>query len=65
MNKDQVKGKVDNVKGRAKEAAGVISGDEKTEVEGLAERVKGATQEKLGDLKHKAARKIEEDDNDE
>jgi uncharacterized protein YjbJ (UPF0337 family) len=64
MNKDQVKGKVDNIKGRAKEAAGVITGDETTEVEGLAERVKGAAQEKLGDLKHKAARKIEEDDDE-
>ena len=62
MNKDQVKGKVDNIKGRVKEAAGALSGDKKTQAEGLADRVKGAAQEKLGDLKHAAARKIEDDD---
>ena len=64
MNKDQVNGKVENIKGRVKEAAGALSGDKKTQAEGLADRVKGAAQEKLGDLKHNAARKIENDDDE-
>jgi uncharacterized protein YjbJ (UPF0337 family) len=62
MNKDQSKGTVDNIKGRVKEAAGALTGDKKTQAEGLAERVKGAAQKKVGDLKHDAARTIEKDD---
>ena len=65
MNKDQFKGKVDNLKGRAKEAAGALSGDKKTQAEGAAERFKGAIQKKVGDLKHDVARSIEKDDDDE
>ena len=59
MNKDQAKGTVENIKGRVKQAAGALTGSKKTESEGLAERVKGAAQKKVGDLKHDLARKIE------
>jgi uncharacterized protein YjbJ (UPF0337 family) len=62
MNKDQSKGTVDNIKGRVKEAAGALTGDKKTQAEGLVERVKGAAQKKVGDVKHAAAREIEKDD---
>jgi uncharacterized protein YjbJ (UPF0337 family) len=62
MNKDQLKGNLDNIKGRVKEAAGSISGDKETQAEGTVERVKGAAQEKLGDVKHAAARRIEKDE---
>jgi uncharacterized protein YjbJ (UPF0337 family) len=65
MNDDQKKGTIDNIKGRVKEAAGVISGDKETEAEGAAERFKGAVQKKVGDIKHDVARKIEKDDDDE
>ena len=34
MNKDQVKGKIEEVKGKAKEAAGVILDDKELEVKG-------------------------------
>jgi uncharacterized protein YjbJ (UPF0337 family) len=61
-NRDEVKGKLDNLKGRAKQAAGSLSGDKELEAEGAAERIKGAAQEKIGEIKHKAAEKIEEDD---
>jgi len=64
MNKDQLKGKVENIKGRVKEAAGSLSGDKETQAEGTVERVKGAAQEKLGDIKHNIARRIEKDDED-
>ena len=52
MNKDQIRGKVENIKGRIKEAMGAATGDKRAEGEGLAERVKGAFQKKVGDLKH-------------
>ncbi len=35
MNKDQILGKVENIKGRIKEAMGAASGDKHTEGEGL------------------------------
>ncbi len=71
MNKDQIKGKLDNLKGRVKEAHGTASGDKRTEAEGLAERVKGAMQKTFGDAKHAVTHdddgdsrhhRIEEDD---
>ena len=52
MNKDQIKGKVENIKGRIKQAIGTSSGDKETEAEGFGERVKGAAQKKVGDVKH-------------
>jgi uncharacterized protein YjbJ (UPF0337 family) len=54
-NDDQVKGKWDNLKGRAKEAAGALTGNKKLEAEGAAERVKGAAQEKVGEAERKIA----------
>ncbi len=65
MNKDQVKGKIDNLKGRAKEAAGALTGDKKTQAEGAADRFTVAVQKKVGDIKHDVARSIEKDDDDE
>ena len=64
MNKDQAQGKIDNIKGRVKEAAGSLTGDKKTQAEGTAERIKGAVQEKVGDIKHDAASAIEKDEDD-
>jgi uncharacterized protein YjbJ (UPF0337 family) len=51
MNKDELSGKVANIKGRAKEAAGALSGSKKTQAEGLAERFEGAVREKIGKIK--------------
>jgi len=39
MNSDELKGKLENLKGRAKEAFGSLSGNKKAEAEGLADRV--------------------------
>ena len=41
-------GKTDQVKGRAKEAAGVLTGDEKLEREGKLDRAAGNVKEKAG-----------------
>jgi uncharacterized protein YjbJ (UPF0337 family) len=62
MNKDQVKGKVENLKGRVKEAAGSLSGNKKTQAEGLVERVAGAAHEKAGDVKEAISRPPRKDE---
>lgn len=59
MNKDQRQGISDNVKGRVKEAAGVLSGDKNLESEGAADRLKGAAKKVVGDLKHEIAKKVD------
>lgn len=59
MNKDQKGGAGRNVKGRLKEAAGVISGNKKLEAEGLAERVVGAAKYAVGAAKHGVAKKLD------
>jgi uncharacterized protein YjbJ (UPF0337 family) len=59
MNKDQKSGTGQNVKGRIKEAAGVISGNKKLEAEGAADRVIGAAKEAVGAAKHDAAKKLD------
>lgn len=51
MNKDELGGKIDNLKGRAKTAAGALTGNKEKEAEGQAERVGGAVREKVGQLK--------------
>jgi len=55
MNKDELAGKMENAKGRAKEAAGAVTGDKKMQGEGLAERVSGAAREKIGQVKERIA----------
>ena len=59
-HRDEVKGKAENLKGRAKEAAGAITGNKARQAEGAAERVKGAVQEKVGKIK----RQLEDEDED-
>jgi uncharacterized protein YjbJ (UPF0337 family) len=62
MNKDQMKGKFENLKGRVKEALGAAGGDKSTEAEGLGERIKGAVQKKFGDAKEAISRHDAQDD---
>jgi uncharacterized protein YjbJ (UPF0337 family) len=51
MNKHQVEGRVDQAKGKVKEVAGRVVGNESLEAEGLADQVKGKTQSGYGDAK--------------
>ncbi|MBD0328461.1 MAG: CsbD family protein [Pyrinomonadaceae bacterium] len=48
---DKGEGVVDKAKGRAKEAAGAVTGDKATKSEGRAEQTRGTTKEKQGKLK--------------
>jgi uncharacterized protein YjbJ (UPF0337 family) len=50
---DEMKGKLENMKGRVKQAAGSLSGDKKLEAEGAVDRVSGAAKEKVEEIKRK------------
>ena len=51
MNKDQVKGRVEEAKGKIKEVTGNVVGDKETEVEGNIQKNIGKAQAGVGDLK--------------
>ena len=60
MNKAQKTGIVQNLKGRFKQALGVLEGDKKKESEGASERLGGAAKKAVGDLKQGVAKKLGE-----
>ena len=51
MDKDRIKGKIDEIKGDIKERIGGATKDRSTQAEGWAENKKGKVQEKIGELK--------------
>jgi uncharacterized protein YjbJ (UPF0337 family) len=53
---NQSEGKAKNVKGRVKDAAGGLTGDESLQAEGKLDKSKGKVQDKFG----KAQRKLDE-----
>jgi len=60
MNRDEREGKIENLKGRAKEAAGVLADNPELEKEGAEERAVGEAREKLAEARRKAGEAIEE-----
>jgi uncharacterized protein YjbJ (UPF0337 family) len=59
-NKDEIKGKVERVKGGLKEKAGQALGDNKLQDEGQAERAGGEVREGFGKAKRKVGEAIED-----
>jgi len=53
MNKDQVKGRVEQAKGNLKEAAGKAVGNPDLEAEGTVDKAAGKVQAGYGDAKEK------------
>jgi len=51
MNKDQAKGRVEEVKGKVKQVAGKITGDKQMEKKGKIQNAAGVVQAGYGDLK--------------
>ena len=51
MNKDQVKGRVEEATGKVKEVAGKVTGDKDLEQEGKVQNIGGKVQAGYGDLK--------------
>jgi uncharacterized protein YjbJ (UPF0337 family) len=54
MDKDRVKGAVDDAAGRVKRQVGEWTGDTKTQVEGAAQQVKGKAEKAWGNAKDAA-----------
>jgi uncharacterized protein YjbJ (UPF0337 family) len=51
MDKDRVKGSATNMGGKAKEAAGNLTGDSKLKSEGKMDQAKGKVQNAVGGIK--------------
>ena len=54
MNKDDIKGKANDIKGRIKRQAGEWTGDEKLQGEGAMDQAKGKVQNAWGKVKDSA-----------
>lgn len=54
MNKDNLKGTMDDAAGRAKRQVGEWTGDTKTQVDGAAQQVKGKAEKAWGNVKDAA-----------
>lgn len=53
MNKDQIQGRVEQVKGAVKEVAGKATGNKSLEIEGKLDKLSGNIQSGQGDAKEK------------
>jgi uncharacterized protein YjbJ (UPF0337 family) len=60
MNRDEIKGKADKMKGYAKDKAGELVNDPDLEAEGEVERGTGAVREGYGKAKRKVKEGIED-----
>jgi 3-methyl-2-oxobutanoate hydroxymethyltransferase len=60
MNRDELKGKGEQLKGRAKQAVGDLTNDERMRNEGAADEVRGEVQEGFGRARRKIGEKVEE-----
>jgi uncharacterized protein YjbJ (UPF0337 family) len=67
MNKDELNGKVDKLKGKAKQAFGNATGDQRLHDEGVADEAAGTVEEgfgkarrKVGEAIHDVAHKIKD-----
>ena len=67
MNRDELKGKIDRMKGNIKEEVGEATNDEQLRDEGIADQAAGNVQEgfgkarrKVGDALHDVAHKIKD-----
>ncbi len=53
MDKDRIKGSFDQAKGKVKETAGDVTGDNKLKGEGIGDQVKGKFENAVGSAKDK------------
>ena len=61
MNKDQIKGKMNDIKGRVERQAGEWTGDTDAQIKGAGDQLKGKVQQGVGKMKDigdKAARDL-------
>jgi uncharacterized protein YjbJ (UPF0337 family) len=60
MNKDQVKGAVDDAAGRIKRQAGEWAGNPNAQVEGAGQQIKGKTEKAWGNVKDAVQKEADE-----
>ena len=60
MNKDQAKGKIKDVAGKAQQKVGEATGSTEQQVKGMGKQVAGKAQEGAGDVKE-AAKNLKKD----
>ena len=60
MDKKNLEGGLDNIKGKVKETVGVATGDRELEGEGKLDQVKGKVKEGLGNLREGIKNKLDE-----
>jgi uncharacterized protein YjbJ (UPF0337 family) len=60
MNKDELDGKVDKLKGKVKQATGHLTDDERLHDEGVADEAAGEVQEGFGRGRRKVGEAIED-----
>jgi uncharacterized protein YjbJ (UPF0337 family) len=61
MDKDRIQGSVEQAKGKAKEAAGKVTGDAKLQGEGKADQAAGKVQNTVGSAKDAVKEAVDED----
>ncbi len=59
MNKDQVDGRLEQAKGKLKEVAGEVVGNDRLKAEGEVDQVAGKTEATVGDAKESVKRGID------
>ncbi len=57
MNRDEIKGKIEKLKGDVKQRIGGARRDRKTEAEGWVQEKKGRIQEEVGNLEKRSDRR--------
>lgn len=60
MNKDELDGRVDQVKGKVKQATGDVTGNERLHDEGVADEASGDVQEGFGRGRRKVGEAVED-----
>ena len=60
MNKDELDGRADQIKGKLKQAAGDLTDDERLHDEGVADEASGDVQEGVGRARRKVGEAVED-----
>jgi len=60
MDKKNIEGEADRIKGRVKETVGVASGDRNLEAEGKLDQIKGKLKDLAGNLREGIKNKLDE-----
>jgi len=60
MNRDELEGRADKIKGKVKQAAGDLTDDERLHDEGVADEASGNVQEGFGRARRKVGEAVED-----